>query len=66
MWTGVEWRAIRNVLNDGDRRTIMYLRAGDGEVEGVYKSDGFLDLLKMSDEEVAGLILERLRLVRGT
>ena len=66
MWTGLEWRAIRNVLNKRDGKRIMYLRADDGEVEGVFDTDGYLDLRNRSDEEVAGKILERLRLVRGT
>ena len=66
MWPGLEWRAIRNVLNRRDGGTIMYLRADDGEVEGVFDTDGYLDLRNMSNEVVAGKILERLRLVRGT
>jgi len=66
MWTGLEWRAIRNVLNKRDDQTIMFLRTDDGEVEGVFDSDGYLDLRNMSDDQVAGLILERLQLVRGT
>ena len=65
MWTGLEWRAIRNVLNRGEGRSIMFLRTDDGEVEGVFDSDGYLDLRNMSDEQVAGLILERLRMVQG-
>ena len=66
MWTGLEWRAIRNVLNKRDGQSIMFLRTDDGEVEGIFDSDGYLDLRNMTDEQVAGLILERLRLVRGT
>jgi hypothetical protein len=66
MWTGLEWRAIRSVLNRRDGRTIMYLRTDDGEVGGVFASDGYLDLRQISDEEAAELIMERLQLVRGT
>lgn len=59
MWTGLEWKAIRDVMHDRNPKSILFLKTDDGKVEGVFRSDGFVDLRETSNEEAVGLILER-------
>lgn len=59
-WCHLEWRAIRDLINQRHDR-IMFLRVDDAPVEGVYPHDGYVDLRKHNDAEVAELILSRLR-----
>jgi hypothetical protein len=59
-WCHLEWRAIRDLIKQRHDR-IMFLRVDDAPVEGVFSHDGFVDLRKHNDAEVAELILGRLR-----
>ena len=73
-WTQLEWRAIRALeqnLRDAStdnvkRLRILPLRFGDGEVDGLYASSISIvpDVRKDQDQEIADLILERLRLAK--
>jgi hypothetical protein len=61
-WTGLEWRAIRTVLNKGGGDSIMLLRKDRAELDGTDSTvDGFLELEDYSDDQAADLILERLK-----
>ncbi|MYF27310.1 MAG: TIR domain-containing protein [Gammaproteobacteria bacterium] len=70
LWCGIEWRKIRERGAAGIDREIMYVRLGEGEVAGLTRVDGYLDARERSPEEVARMIVERVRLgsggVRGT
>lgn len=64
-WCGLEWRAIlKRVRTEGGQR-VMLLRLDDGEVKGLKRTDGYIDVQVWLPEEVADLILERLELVRN-
>lgn len=60
-WCGVEWRAIRRLLNVKDMQSrIMPIRIDDGEIEGLSSStDGWLPAEDMSSDEVATCIIKR-------
>ena len=62
---GVEWRAIRNLIKrrEGD---IIFLRADEGEVSGTFSLDGYLDMRRLSDDELISLISERVTKARET
>lgn len=62
-WCGVEFRAIREVLNVRAAERIMYVRMDDGAVEGVLGHDGFVDARRFSPEEIASFIHERAALL---
>jgi hypothetical protein len=68
-WTRTEHRAIRarimNSSSKAERREILPLRFGDGEVEGVLLNEVVPDLRKRPPTEAAELIIARLNLVRG-
>lgn len=59
-WCGIEFRAIREILMGRENTKIMYVRMDKGQVEGVFKTDGYIDGQKYSPEDVARFIQERL------
>lgn len=64
-WCGVEWRAIRNILNNFNFEKIMYVKVGkenidDISVPGFYGSeDGYVNANAHSYQEISDLIIER-------
>lgn len=59
-WCGIEWRAIRNLLNNRNDNQIMFLRVDKGTVDGIFGTiDGFIDASKHNIDEVVGFIIER-------
>lgn len=65
MWCGIEWRAIRGIINNKSDHAVMFVRSGDADIPGVYAHDGYIDLNRFSSEQVADFILERVRLNDG-
>jgi hypothetical protein len=62
-WCGIEFRAIRDIIAERQHDRIMFVRTGDGDVEGVFATDGYLDARKFSPQEIAGFIKERVDLL---
>ena len=62
-WCGIEFRAIREVLNARAADRIMYVRMDDGAVEGVLGHDGFVDARRFTPEQIARFIQERAALL---
>lgn len=62
-WCGIEFRAIREVLNARAAERIMYVRMDDGAVEGVLGHDGFVDARRFSPEDIARFVQERAALL---
>lgn len=61
-WCGIEWRAIRGIINNKSDHAVMFIRSDEAEIPGVFAHDGYLDLNRFSPEQVANFILERVRL----
>jgi len=62
-WCGIEFRAIRELLNSRHGDQIMYVRLDDGAVDGVLKLDGYVDARRFTPEQVAAFIQERVALI---
>jgi hypothetical protein len=62
-WCGVEFRAIKEVIMQQDHKKIMFVRMDDGAVDGVFKTDGYVDGRKFSPEDIARFIQERIKLL---
>jgi len=62
-WCGIEFRAIREVLNARVPDRIMYIRMDDGAVEGVLRLDGYVDARRFTPVQIAGFIHERAALL---
>lgn len=61
-WCGIEFKAIREILKQREDAKVMYVRCDEGNVDGVFSTDGYIDAKKHTPIEVAELIVERVRL----
>ena len=61
-WCGVEFRAIRDLINQRNNESrIMFIKCGDGEVDGFFSSvDGYIDSNKIPPSELSSMIAKRL------
>ena len=62
MWCGIEWRAIRSIINNKSDQAIMLVRSDDSDIPGIFAHDGYIDLNRFSAEQIAEFVLERVRL----
>ena len=63
-WCGIEFRAIREIILERDHKRIMFIRTDDGDVDGVFKTDGYLDAHKYTPADIAEFIHERSALLK--
>lgn len=63
-WCGIEFRAVREIINERDHDRIMFVRMDDGEVEGIFGHDGYADARQHEPSEIAAFIEERVSLLR--
>ncbi len=59
--SGVEFRAIRDIISNREHDRIMFVRTGDGDVTGVFESDGWVDARTTSADQIAFFIEQRAR-----
>jgi len=64
-WCGIEFRAIREIINAKQDEVVMFIRFDDAPVDGVFGHDGYIDATKHSETEVATMIRERVRLLQS-
>lgn len=64
-WCGIEFRAIRDIINDKRDEMVMFIRFDDAPVDGVFAHDGYIDAKVHSEIEVASMIHERVRLLHA-
>lgn len=62
LWCGVEFKAIKDILFNKKHEKVMYIRMDNGKVDGVFKTDGFIDANKHSPYEIANFIVDRLEI----
>jgi TIR domain len=62
-WCGIEFRAIREIILDRANDRVMFVRLDDGVVDGIFKTDGYIDARKYSAAEIAHFIQERVALL---
>ncbi len=59
-WCYVEFRAVQEIIHSREKNRIMYVRTDDGDVEGVFKTDGYIDARKFDAAKIAEFICQRL------
>ena len=59
-WTGLEWLAIHDLLQQRHRDEVMLCRFDHAHVDGLFRGAGFIELDHKTPEQFAKLILERL------
>lgn len=62
-WCGLEFRAIKELIMEKEINKIMYIRLDDGQVDGVFKTDGYVDGMKFTPKELSRFINERINLI---
>lgn len=62
MWCGIEWRAVRGILNNKSDHSLMFIRSDDAEIPGIFSHDGYVDLNRFDDKQIAEFVIERIRL----
>ncbi len=62
-WCGIEFRAVRDIIFARENLRVMFVRTDDGVVDGVFKTDGYVDARKFSPSKIAEFICERLRIL---
>lgn len=63
-WCGVEFRAVRDIIFTRENARVMFVRTDDGEVEGVFKTDGYVDARNFEPTRIAEFICERLDVLK--
>jgi hypothetical protein len=62
-WCGLEFRVIREIIMERKHEKVMYVRMDYGKVDGVLKTDGYIDGRKHTPKEIAKFIKERIGLI---
>lgn len=62
-WTGLEWTAIHDLLNQRREDEVFLCRFDHATVKGIYSTAGFIELDGRAEREIVTLILERLAAV---
>jgi hypothetical protein len=62
-WCGIEFRAIKEIIMERDHAKVMFVRMDDGKVDGVFKTDGYIDGNQHTPQELADFIQERVALL---
>ena len=62
-WCGIEFRAIKEIIMEKAHEKIMFIRMDEGKVDGVFKTDGYIDGRTHNASEIAGFINERIMLI---
>lgn len=63
-WCGIEFRSIKEIIMERDHKKIMFVKMDDGPVDGVFKTDGFVDGRTVRPEDIARFIQERVELLQ--
>src|SRR5438552_12780327 len=58
-WCRLEWRVMREILMQAEDNRLMFFRFDDVIIPGLYSIDGYQDIRKMTDADVAAAILSR-------
>ena len=59
-WCGLEFRAIKEIIMERENDKVMFIRMDEGEVKGVFKTDGYIDGRTHTPKEIGSYINERL------
>lgn len=64
-WTGLEWLAIHDLLQQRKRDEVQLCRFDHAHVDGLFRGAGFIELDHKTPEDFVTLILERLAINEG-
>ncbi|MDH3890996.1 MAG: TIR domain-containing protein [candidate division Zixibacteria bacterium] len=64
-WCGIEFRAIKEIIMERENKRVMYVRMDDGHVDGVLKTDGYIDGRDHNPADIARYIQQRVDLLNA-
>nr|WP_295933009.1 hypothetical protein [uncultured Dyadobacter sp.] len=65
-WCGVEFRAIQEILLDKKLHSrVMFFRTDNALVDGVFRTDGFIDCNEHTTAEIVNFIKQRIQLAKA-
>ena len=59
--SGIEFRAIREIITNRENDRVMFVRTGHGDVTGVFHTDGWINASAHSADDIAYFIEQRAR-----
>jgi hypothetical protein len=59
-WCKLEWRSIREILDERNPESIMFFRFDDTKITGVSSNDGYIDINKYSVPQIVQFIAKRM------
>lgn len=59
--SGIEFRAIREIIANRQNDRVMFIRTGDGDVSGVFDTDGWINADDYNADDIAYFIEQRAR-----
>jgi hypothetical protein len=65
-WCGLEWRAIREIIDERKGDNIMLMRMDDTEIPRISINDGYIDMREYTTDEIIGFIERRIAKQKGT
>lgn len=60
-WPGLEFRSVREIIFEKQHNKVMYIRMDDSPIDGVLKTDGYIDARTHSPQEIASFIYQRIQ-----
>jgi hypothetical protein len=64
-WCGVEWRAIRDLINKKREEQVMFIKRGSPRVPGVFSLDGYISADDYSPNKIAEFIHQRIQSLKA-
>ncbi len=62
-WCGIEFRAIKEIIMERMNEKIMFIKMDDGRVDGVFKTDGYINGKTHNPKQIVKFIKERIDLM---
>lgn len=64
-WCGLEFRAVSEIILERKHDRVMYIKMDEAQVDGVLKTDGYIDARKYNPKDIAKFIADRVDVLRG-
>jgi hypothetical protein len=61
LWPGLEFRVIKEIIFEKQHNKVMYIRVDHLPIDGVLKTDGYIDANMHTAEEIAYFIYQRIQ-----
>ena len=62
-WCGIEFRVVKEIIMEKEYKRVMFVKLDESDIQGVLKTDGYIDARKYSPRDIARLIQQRVTLL---